>query len=77
MIDINENKIKTVIKEVLGVSGNDDVPNDNWDSLAQIHIILGVEKVFAIRFDETNIPQLRSLQVLVEAVNELCATKHQ
>jgi|JI61114DRNA_FD_contig_31_4712010_length_416_multi_2_in_0_out_0_2 acyl carrier protein len=53
--------------------GDSEVKSEGWDSLRQMHIVLEVEKQFNIRFDESEIPDLRSIDMIVERLLALHA----
>ena len=53
----NIDKLNRIIAEVFGISSNEIYPSmspkdiKNWDSLAQLHLITGIEKEFDIVFE--------------------------
>lgn len=44
---------------------------DNWDSLAQLQIIMALENRFNVRFKTTEISELTSIKKLVDRIKEL------
>ena len=44
------------------------IGNENWDSLSQMEVILGVEAQFAIEFPLEKLPSSKTVADLVEAI---------
>jgi acyl carrier protein len=71
-----EQKLVEVIAETLQVdagrigedSGIENPPE--WDSLAQLNLILAVEEVFGVRFSTAAVPQLNSVAALRKDLHE-------
>lgn len=43
---------------------------DNWDSLAQIRLIVSIEKYFNLRFNSIEIANLRNVGDLIDLINQ-------
>ena len=43
---------------------------DNWDSLAQIRLIVSIEKYFNLRFNSIEISNLRNVGDLINLINQ-------
>lgn len=77
MNDRLESRLLETIADILNVpnrqlklSDGVDVM-DEWDSLAHLNIILGVEETFGIRFPPKRIFQLTSIEVILAELKHL------
>lgn len=71
-----EEKLKKIMSQVLGIKMDeikyDSSPDDiaSWDSLQHMNLILAIEQGFNVRFDEEEIIQLLSFEIIMETINE-------
>ena len=69
-----ENRVKKILKDILGIEIYEDISMkncDKWNSLAHINIIMGVEEEFEISFMESSLPDLTSFKAIVSKVEEM------
>ena len=73
---IREDKLKKIMSQILGIPESeikhDSSPDDfaSWDSLKHMNLILAVEQGFDIRFDDEEIVQLLSFEIIIETIKE-------
>ena len=71
-----ENKIKNVMSAIFNIDVNeinqDSSPDniDNWDSMAHMNLIVGLEEEFNLEFDETEISEMMNLKLICLIVSE-------
>ena len=71
-----ENKIKNVMSSVFDVDVNeileDTSPDslDNWDSMAHMNLIVGLEEEFSILFDQDEITEMLNFKLICLIVSE-------
>ena len=71
-----ENKIKNVMSAIFNIDVNeinqDSSPDniDNWDSMAHMNLIVGLEEEFNLEFDETEISEIMNLKLICLIVSE-------
>jgi len=71
-----EQKVKSIMSKILKIpeaeihaeSSPDDI--ETWDSLQHINLVLGLEQSFGITFDEEEIIQLLSYEIILATINE-------
>jgi acyl carrier protein len=74
-------EILPVISEITNVnlseltSESKSSNTENWDSLAQLQIIMGLEKKFDVRFKTSEISELTSVLKLTDRIKVLLKTK--
>jgi acyl carrier protein len=71
-------EVARILSSVLGHSvsaAHDASASDDavWDSLRQVEVIYSVEDAFDVRFEESDFPQLVSLEMIVDAVMQRLA----
>lgn len=72
-----ENQLLQTIAEILDIpssqlalsSGADTM--HEWDSLAHLNIVLGVEEVFGVRFAPERIPELSSIEAILMELKQV------
>lgn len=71
-----EEKLKKIMSQILGVKET-DIKNDSsqddfatWDSLQHMNLVLAIEQGFNIRFDDEEIIQLLSFEIIFETIKE-------
>jgi acyl carrier protein len=73
---MNEQKIKSIMSTILKISEDEihaESSPDNiktWDSLQHMNLILGLEQSFGITFDDEEIIQLLSYEIILAIINE-------
>lgn len=74
MTDTMEEKILIILKSVLGVEGIDfTVSQENceqWDSLAQLNLVVELEDAFDITLEPEEIGEMKSFEVILRLVKE-------
>lgn len=71
-----EEKLKKIMSQTLSVPESEIMPDsspDNlasWDSLQHMNLILAIEQGFDIRFDEEEIIQMLSFEIIIETIKE-------
>jgi len=71
-----EKKLTKIMAQILGVQENEITPNsspDNlseWDSLKHMNLVLGIEQGFNISFDDEDIMQMLSFEIILETIKE-------
>lgn len=71
-----EKKLIKIMAQILGVQENEITPNsspDNlseWDSLKHMNLVLGIEQGFNISFDDEDIIQMLSFEIILETIKE-------
>ncbi len=71
-----ENKIKNVMSSVFDVNVNeileDTSPDslDNWDSMAHMNLIVGLEEEFNILFNEDEITEMLNFKLICLIISE-------
>lgn len=71
-----ENKIKNVMSAIFNVDINDineeSSPDniDNWDSMAHMNLIVGLEEEFNLIFDETEITEMMNFKLICLIISE-------
>ena len=71
-----ENKIKNVMSAIFNIDVNeinqDSSPDniDNWDSMAHMNLIVGLEEEFNLEFDETEVSEMMNLKLICLIVSE-------
>ncbi|MFT5248568.1 MAG: acyl carrier protein [bacterium] len=71
-----EKKLTKIMAQILGVQENEITPNsspDNlseWDSLKHMNLVLGIEQGFNISFDDEDIIQMLSFEIILETIKE-------
>lgn len=71
-----ENKIKNVMSSVFDVDVNeileDTSPDslDNWDSMAHMNLIVGLEEEFSILFDQDEITEMLNFKLICLIISE-------
>lgn len=66
-----------IVSEILDIKSSSltlessNSTTDNWDSLAQLQIIMALENRFNVRFKTTEISELTSIKKLVDRIKEL------
>ena len=71
-----EKKLTKIMAQILGVQENEITPNsspDNlseWDSLKHMNLFLGIEQGFNISFDDEDIIQMLSFEIILETIKE-------
>jgi len=72
---IQLNDVTQIISKVLGVDqsilGTDSSANDleQWDSIRHLHLIFALEERFDVEFDDQEIGELTSLQMILDSLN--------
>ena len=72
----DKNKLYSIIQKVLKIKKIDKNINKlkfgdkNWDSLKHLNLILEIEKNFKIKFENSEIIKILSIQELVNLVEE-------
>lgn len=80
MINSMDEKIKTIIAEILSVDieeiTDDTVIGDlpEWDSLHQLHILDELEHFFSIKFTQEELAELEDVSDLISLVRDLQKT---
>ena len=71
-----ENKIKNVMSAIFNVDINDineeSSPDniDNWDSMAHMNLIVGLEEEFNLIFGETEITEMMNFKLICLIISE-------
>jgi acyl carrier protein len=71
-----EDKLKKIMSKILKVDANEihaDSSPDNistWDSLQHMNLVLGLEQSFNISFDDEEIIQMLSYEIILATLNE-------
>lgn len=71
-----ENKIRTIIAQILKVSPDEVEPDmvigdlDEWDSMHHIMILAALEKEFGIKFDKSDLSELEDVSDIIALVKE-------
>jgi acyl carrier protein len=71
-----ENKIKNVMSSVFDVNVNEILEDtnpdslDNWDSMAHMNLIVGLEEEFNILFDEDEITEMLNFKLICLIISE-------
>jgi len=69
-------RVADIVADVLDIDIEDvteDFGHENcedWDSIAQITILLSVEKEFGVKFDAKNLAHLNSMQNILDALQQ-------
>ena len=69
-----EEKILIILKSVLGVEGIDFTVSqekcEQWDSLAQLNLVVELEDAFGITLEPEEIGEMKSFEVILRLVKE-------
>ena len=70
-----ENKVKKVMSTIFKVDLNEISDNsnpnnlDNWDSMAHMNLIVGLEKEFDLLFDANDITEMINFKAICSIIN--------
>ena len=71
-----ENRIKKVMSDVFNIDiesiNNNSSPDniENWDSLKHMNLIVALEEVFGVEFDDNDIENLLNFQLINLTIKE-------
>jgi acyl carrier protein len=74
-----ETRVRTILSEALKMdlsNMGDNISTKNvpdWDSLAMVNVLLGIEEEFGLEIDGEQIVQLKSFKDIVSLMEELLA----